>query len=505
MCRISGYLVLILTLLTGVLKSQVPYEMYLQNEVLVNQNTFEFDVFIKSRSAPFELTSYQCAFGFQKTVANGGILSFSYITGSSGLSNIPSAGIGIKSDFNNDELTFASMPGSDNITVTSVKVGRFRLQNTNQFGTSTPKIINITWNFSGYISTILTGSGFTEITVPLNHSSHINSYTKVNIVQAIGCDTINANQHPGKTIDGFGFYDGDVNSRWVSFPTPKWIIYDLGYKVTINLTRFSFFNFEQGRRYDYNVQISDDMVNWQDVFNNTKSATIEFTDRMFDPVGARYVKLIMHANNQDQWASLWETEIWSSNLTPLPVELSNFSLSQIGMSVKLTWQTITEVMNYGFEIQRSSNQYEWDVLGFVDGYGNSNIPRNYEFMDESLPGEGNYYYRLKQIDTDGTFEFSPMLDIYVNNIPLEFSLSQNYPNPFNPSTKIVFSLPYETEITLAVFNAIGQKISDIISGEVYNAGKHEIQFDGSKLASGIYFYSILTENFSQTRKMMLLQ
>lgn len=495
----------VLLMFTIALKSQVQYEMSVSSIELVNENNLEFEVHIKSLSGSFELTSYQCAFTFNKTIINGGELNLFYINGSSQLNNIPTASVGIKTDQISDELTFASMPGSDMITTASKRVGRFQLQNTNSFSISSEYISNLTWDFDGWITTIVTGTGFADITNSNNHIIKLKSFDKLNIIQAIGADTINSSQHPGKTKDGLGFYDGDVNSKWISGSAPKWIIFDLGYKVSVNLTRFSFYNFNLGRGYEYSVQISDDMLNWQNVLSNAMSSLKEWTDGTFDPVGARYVKLIMHTS-PNQFTGLWEVEIWSNDLTALPVELSNFSLKQVGKHVQLTWQTTSEIMNYGFEVQRSVNQTEWNTLGFVNGYGNSNIPRNYEFLDDSVPLEGTYFYRLKQIDTDGTFEYSHILEIYVNSLPKEISLSQNYPNPFNPSTTIVFNLPSdEAKVNLTIYNIVGEKVADVISGELLNAGSHEIVFDGSNLASGIYFYSLQTENFSESKKMMLMK
>ncbi|HEX9739514.1 MAG TPA: T9SS type A sorting domain-containing protein, partial [Ignavibacteriaceae bacterium] len=179
--------------------------------------------------------------------------------------------------------------------------------------------------------------------------------------------------------------------------------------------------------------------------------------------------------------------------------------------VELKWETITEVNNYGFEIQRSEDKTDWDIIGFVNGNGNSNIPHYYQLTDkDNLPDgkpalpAGRYYYRLKQIDTDGSFEYSPVLEIEINNIIEEYTLSQNYPNPFNPSTKIEFKLPVESKITLTIFNVIGEKVTDLINGKLFSSGVHEILFDASHLASGIYFYSFQTSRFSKTKKMILL-
>ena len=261
-------------------------------------------------------------------------------------------GIGVKSDNGIEELAFASMPGSDNINSSPLKVGRFRLQNTNQFGIYTAKLINITWDFNGVISTILTGTGFTNITSPANHNSDIESFLKLNIVQATGTDTTNLLLHPGKTLDGKGFYDGDPDSRWTSQSMPKWLIFNFGNQRIVNLLRFSFYRFEQNRKYIYSVQVSSNMNSWNEIVSNDTSDLIEWTDILVNPVTAQYVKLIFQSNNQNNTAVLWEAEIWAGDQT-VPVELISFNGHASSKSITLSWSTASERNNRGFEIERN--------------------------------------------------------------------------------------------------------------------------------------------------------
>src|SRR5690606_23034945 len=106
--------------------------------------------------------------------------------------------------------------------------------------------------------------------------------------------------------------------------------------------------------------------------------------------------------------------IGEEQTNPLPVELSSFSAVIIGSSVKLNWQTETEINNYGFEIERKvgssqSSIGNYEKIGFVNGNGNSNSPKQYTFTDEGLMA-GKYNYRLKQIDDDGQFEYSKVIE-----------------------------------------------------------------------------------------------
>lgn len=192
----------------------------------------------------------------------------------------------------------------------------------------------------------------------------------------------------------------------------------------------------------------------------------------------------------------------SWDLAPLPVELTSFSASVVDGGIKINWNTETEVNNYGFEILRQTQNNSWSLLGFVEGNGNSNSPKEYSFFDNNISA-GKYAYRLKQIDNDGTFEYSKVIEIDIGT-PLEFELSQNYPNPFNPSTTIKFSLPATSNVKLSVFNILGEEVQ-ILMNEIKEAGVYTINFNASQLNSGIYFYQIIASNFVKVRKMNLLK
>ncbi len=214
------------------------------------------------------------------------------------------------------------------------------------------------------------------------------------------------------------------------------------------------------------------------------------------------------------------------NPAQLPVELTSFEALLNNNTVKLTWQTATEVNNYGFEIERQQSENgtlntEWETIGFVKGHGNSNSPKSYEFIDANPPS-GNLQYRLKQIDTDGTFEYyGTTADANINvtsvlenqsagGLPSEFNLEQNYPNPFNPETRIRYSLPLESMINIAVYNTLGQQI-ELLENKIKTAGTHELNFDASNLSSGVYIYKMSAEatdgsnRFSKINKMLLLR
>lgn len=199
--------------------------------------------------------------------------------------------------------------------------------------------------------------------------------------------------------------------------------------------------------------------------------------------------------------------------SPLPVELTTFSANVNESKVMLNWETATEVNNYGFEVERKENlaassEAQWQKIAFINGHGNSNSPKYYNYEDGSVNSAGKYLYRLKQIDIDGMYEYSEEIEVYISG-PEEFSLAQNYPNPFNPVTKIKFSVPQNengitSNVKLLIFDVLGKEISSLVNDKLVS-GNYEMNFDGSNLPSGIYFYTLQVDRFSKTQKMILMK
>ncbi len=196
------------------------------------------------------------------------------------------------------------------------------------------------------------------------------------------------------------------------------------------------------------------------------------------------------------WNNPTTLDNYEANI-PAPVELTSFTASSTGSATVLNWETATEVNNYGFEIQSSVGQKSFLSIGFVNGHGNSNTPQSYSFVAT----DGAKQYRLKQIDTDGSFEYSNVVEVEAN---LSYKLYQNHPNPFNPTTQINFSIPEASKVSITVFNALGQEVAELANRE-FAVGNHTVNFNASNLTSGIYFYRMNSANFSQTMKMLLLK
>ncbi|MFZ1517146.1 MAG: reprolysin-like metallopeptidase [Ignavibacteriaceae bacterium] len=191
----------------------------------------------------------------------------------------------------------------------------------------------------------------------------------------------------------------------------------------------------------------------------------------------------------------------------IPVELISFTAQRIDAGVELNWKTATEINNSGFTIERGRDDENFATIGFVSGKGTTTEISNYNYVDTEIES-GKYYYRLKQTDFDGTFEYLNVVLVDVG-LPKQFVLSQNHPNPFNPSTTIKFQLPVDANVKIELFNAIGQKVSELLNSDL-SGGVHEVTFEGSKLSSGIYYYTMNAvgnggNNFNSTKKMILMK
>jgi hypothetical protein len=199
--------------------------------------------------------------------------------------------------------------------------------------------------------------------------------------------------------------------------------------------------------------------------------------------------------------------------TPLPVTLGSFDIYSLGRAATLDWSTTSEINNSGFDIERSTINgtltADWQKIAFIPGNGTTSEVKNYSYSDNGLK-VGNYKYRLKQIDYNGNFEhFSPANADFVTIVkPNEFSLSQNYPNPSNPVCKIDYQLPFSGKVSITVFDVTGKAVKELVNG-FQAADYYSVTFDGSRLASGIYFYRIngSYENlqFTKTMKMVLVK
>jgi parallel beta-helix repeat protein len=191
----------------------------------------------------------------------------------------------------------------------------------------------------------------------------------------------------------------------------------------------------------------------------------------------------------------------------IPVELISFTACTINNNVLLEWETASEKNNIGFEVERINGKWEmekgkWERAGFVKGNETSTENKKYSFTDKNLQN-GNFKYRLKQIDYDGTFNYSKIVEVEIKTAE-SFSLKQNYPNPFNPSTNISFQVAKPGFVSLIVYDILGRKVAELVKEELTD-GSYEIAFNASELSSGIYFYKLEAGEFTSIKKMLLLR
>ena len=209
------------------------------------------------------------------------------------------------------------------------------------------------------------------------------------------------------------------------------------------------------------------------------------------------------------WAATFngEQDVYYSYITDttgiIPVELLSFSASVAANVVTLNWSTATELNNFGFEIERSSDKTNWRTIGFKEGKGTTSEPQQYSYSDKlSDITSSRLYYRLKQVDYNGSFEYSEIVEVEI--APSVFSLSQNYPNPFNPSTTINYQIPELSFVTIKVYDVLGNEVAALVN-EQKPAGKYEVGFNASELVSGVYFYTLSAGEFVQSKRMLLLK
>jgi hypothetical protein len=181
-----------------------------------------------------------------------------------------------------------------------------------------------------------------------------------------------------------------------------------------------------------------------------------------------------------------------------PVELKSFTAVKAGSGVVLKWATATELQNHGFQILRNGKE-----IAFIQGHGTTTQENSYTYTDKNI-SSGLYKYELKQVDFDGTVNNVASTEVSVNNAPSEFALFDNYPNPFNPSTTISFQMPVSGKVVVKVFDVTGKEVKTLVNQNM-EAGIHQVNFDASGLSSGVYYYSLQSGSFFQTKKLMLLK
>jgi hypothetical protein len=231
--------------------------------------------------------------------------------------------------------------------------------------------------------------------------------------------------------------------------------------------------------------------------------------RTTDSKWARVPLTIIDTVNMTATAVVDHFSLWalvdSTDANVVPVELSTFSARLDNKDgVILEWTTVSETNNYGFYIERSKDNVNFVEIGFVKGNGNSTKELAYSYIDKDALEVGTYYYRLRQVDFDGSFAYSKPALVGIK-APDKYTLFSAYPNPFNPTTNIEFSLKEKGNVKLVVYNTLGQVVQTIIDNKELNAGKHRVVFNANNLASGMYIYKIQVNGFTDAKKVVYIK
>ena len=207
----------------------------------------------------------------------------------------------------------------------------------------------------------------------------------------------------------------------------------------------------------------DSKIAWYENNGSENFTTHIIPSNTMYPTSVFAVDMDGDGDNDVLSASLWDAKIaWFENQGTIPVELTSFTADvNAAVNVLLDWTTATELNNQMFEIERRSKEAQFRTIGYIEGYGTTTEPQEYSYLDKKVE-TGTHFYRLKQIDFNGQYEYSEEIEVEVNG-PLTFALEQNYPNPFNPSTSIKYSVPQNGFVKLSVYNLVGEEVSILVN------------------------------------------
>ncbi len=268
--------------------------------------------------------------------------------------------------------------------------------------------------------------------------------------------------------------------------------------------------------YEWGIVTSDILIDFSGVAGVLDVASLKLLRRSrFSSTWFEVPTAVLDEDNRNYAltgiTAYYEYSLGGNAGNPLPVQMAEFNTFSAENSVTLSWKTLSEINNSGFEIQRkainNTPNVSWIKIGFETGHGTTTEAHNYSFLDKGL-NKGIYLYRLKQIDYNGNFEyFNPANSVLIKP-PAASEVFQNYPNPSNPASKIDFRLSVDGYVTLIVYDITGREVKVLVNGLV-ESGYHTAEFNGSDLASGIYFYrfNVKSEGYdlSSVKRIVLIK
>ncbi|HSD62726.1 MAG TPA: T9SS type A sorting domain-containing protein, partial [Ignavibacteriaceae bacterium] len=301
---------------------------------------------------------------------------------------------------------------------------------------------------------------------------------------------------------------GVLNPLWISHPKIDGIVTETGpYEINANIKSAAGIS-------DAEVYWTTDTTAGYSAIQMTEIVPDSFTASIPDQINGTEVFYYISASSNDG-RNISEpitapAGYYHFKVEAVPVELISFNGTLDNNIVKLNWLTATETNNKGFEIERMDGSSQnspgiWKAVGFVHGNGTTTLAHSYSFSDNLQKNviEGKYHYRLKQVNYDGSFEYSSEIAVVITE-QLQFSLAQNYPNPFNPATIINYQISDKNFVSLKVFNIIGEEISVLVNEEKPK-GRYSVEFNGSNIPAGVYLYKLTAGNNIAVKKLMLLK
>lgn len=262
-------------------------------------------------------------------------------------------------------------------------------------------------------------------------------------------------------------FDGDSTTRWSTLTTTnQWVYVDLNGTGTISRV---YLNWEKAWGVSFLIQVSNDASTWTTVATVTNNQAYYNELSLPSGTSGRYVRMYGQTGGQNSGGfSLWEFKVYGTltalkSASPLPVTLTNFGAAAQGTGVAVSWATASEQHNAGFEVQRSADGATFTTLSTVAGAGTAQNAHTYSYFDAS-PLAATAYYRLKQLDTDGTFTYSPVVAVQVaTSNPAASSI---YPNPATDRATVTWESPLTDAGRWYLTNSLGQVVhAEALSGE----------------------------------------
>ncbi len=190
-----------------------------------------------------------------------------------------------------------------------------------------------------------------------------------------------------------------------------------------------------------------------------------------------------------------------ANNGSLPVELEGFAAHVVARGVALRWRTLSEEENAGFHVEYADNPGAFESKAFITGAGTTHEAQAYSYQFEELP-IGTHWFRLRQVDFDGTTSYSSTLEVDIT-LPGLYALDPAYPNPFVDVTTLRFAVQQDQRVTLDLYDIQGRLIRTLLEGPMEGGRMYDVDLEAKGLSSGLYIVRLRGDEFVASRKVVL--